>query len=74
MLGVPTNNMAAPTTLTTFDFRHHDRFPTGQRSESPVEAATAPINTDGIPVMMTTPDATKQMILAVEVELEERVL
>ena len=68
MLGVPTNNTATPTTLTTFD------FPTGEQSESPVEAATAPINTDGIPVTMTTPDATKQMSLAVDVELEERVL
>ena len=74
MLGVPTNNMATPTTLTTFDLPHHDRFLTGEQSESPVEAATAPINTDGIPATMTTPDATKQMSLAVDVELEERVL
>lgn len=40
----------------------------------PVEAATAPINIGGIPRMMTTAAAAKQMILAVEVELEESVL
>lgn len=40
----------------------------------PVDAATAPISTGGIPRTMTTPAAMKQIILAVAVELEESVL
>lgn len=40
--------------------------------DAPVEAATAAINTDGSPAMMTPPATTRQMILAVDVELEER--
>lgn len=40
----------------------------------PVDAATAPISTGGIPRIMTTPAAMKQIILAVAVELEESVL
>lgn len=41
---------------------------------SPVEAATAPTSAGGIPRKMTTPAAMKQIILAVAVELEDRVL
>lgn len=45
-----------------------------EQMNSPVETATAAINTDGIPAKMTTTAAMKQMFLAVEGEMEDSVL